>query len=268
MGRANNRASRQGSKPFAVHRAGALGFDSMGRHRGDRFRCSARPPSTAPGRPGPAGAWLRRCSMSVAIPHRKRDVPCPQSSIPRPRRAWLRPAPPCRRWCRPAGPRQLHTCTSATWSRGAIFAREQKPAWPTRLWFDDGEIVAWAWAWAQGRHRGRRQPVLRRRPSGSDQRSLRPWRWTGQRATNTAPVLGTIAYRGTTRASWSSALTRRGYRPRELSGLRPAHLSDLWTTSPPQELPKGFAALSMVEDQRRRREGGPALRQLVEVRGL
>jgi GNAT superfamily N-acetyltransferase len=154
-----------------------------------------------------------------------------------------------------AGPedlRAMQALVQATWTRSSHlhvgdlawqrYPRTPLVRWPTRLWFDEGEVVAWCWVWGQadaadddhGFYAVVRPSHVRLYDALFD--------WA--EAANPHPELGIVAYEHD--APLVAALSRRGYRPRDYGpfGLHSFRALD---NIPEPSLPQGFRAVSMVE---------------------
>lgn len=154
-----------------------------------------------------------------------------------------------------AGPedlRAMQALVQATWTRNSHlhvgdlawqrYPRGPRPEWPTRLWFEGGEVVAWTWVWAGA-------------DAAADEDEfflvVRPDRalifdevldWA--EAANPSARLATPVYEHD--LPLLQALTRRGYRPRG-HGPFGLHTFRSLDDLPEPVLPPGFRALSMVE---------------------
>ncbi len=145
-----------------------------------------------------------------------------------------------------AGPddlRAMQTLTQACWTRDAHFhvgdlswqryPRDARADCPTRLWFSGGDLVAWA-TFADG------FKVFA--PPGYERLYDEALAW-GE-STRFEPVLETTAYERQT--GLVAALTRRGYVERRDAPFG-VHAFRALDDIPRPELPRGFAAISMVE---------------------
>ncbi|MEJ0064736.1 MAG: GNAT family N-acetyltransferase [Caulobacteraceae bacterium] len=154
-----------------------------------------------------------------------------------------------------AGPqdlRAMQALVQATWTRAAHlhigdlvwqrYPRAASPDWPTRLWFDGDETVAWSWAWSEADTAADANQfylvVHPRRPELFDQ----ALDWV--EGVSHGPVLGTIAFEHD--APLVRALARRGYRPRT-HGPFGLHMFRSLNDIDEPVLPAGFTAVSMVE---------------------
>jgi GNAT superfamily N-acetyltransferase len=154
-----------------------------------------------------------------------------------------------------AGPddlRAMQALIQATWTRAAHlhvgdlvwqrYPRAPSPDWPTRLWFDGDETVAWSWAWSEADATDDQNQfyllVHPRHPALYDQ--ALDW---AERVSQ-GPGLGTIAFEHD--APLVRALARRGYQPRSHGPFGLHMFRGLGQIDEPG-LPAGFAAVSMAE---------------------
>jgi len=154
-----------------------------------------------------------------------------------------------------AGPddlRAMQALIQAAWTRDSHlhigdlawqrYPRELRPNWPTRLWFEAGEIVAWTWVWSGADATADEDEfyylVRPDRPGLCDE--VLDW----AEAANPSPRLATPAHERDT--VLVEALLRRGYRPRG-HGPFGIHTFRTLIDIPTPVLPAGFKALSMVE---------------------
>jgi GNAT superfamily N-acetyltransferase len=154
-----------------------------------------------------------------------------------------------------AGPgdlRAMQALVQAAWTRNSHlhvgdlawqrYPREPQPNWPTRLWFADGEIVAWSWVWTDADAAADEDEfyfLVRPDHAGLCNEVL-DW----AEATNPSPCLASPAHERDTLLV--GALTRRGYRPRD-HGPFGIHTFRTLIDIPKPTLPAGFRAVSMVE---------------------
>jgi GNAT superfamily N-acetyltransferase len=154
-----------------------------------------------------------------------------------------------------AGPddlRIMQALIQATWSRGSHlhvgdlvwqrYPRSPRADWPTRLWFDGGDIVAWSWVWGSADAADDDDGFFALvRPSYAHlYDALFDW----AEAENPHPKLAMIAYEHDT--PLVSTLIRRGYRPRD-HGPFGLHTFRALDDIPEPSLPAGFRAVSMLE---------------------
>jgi GNAT superfamily N-acetyltransferase len=154
-----------------------------------------------------------------------------------------------------AGPqdlRAMQALVQATWTRNSHlhigdlvwqrYPRTPQAEWPTRLWFEDGEIVAWSWVWAGADAAADEDEFyFLVRP---DRQRLCDEVLDWAEAANPSPRLATPAHERDT--ALVGALTRRGYRPRE-HGPFGIHTFRALDRIPDPVLPAGFRAVSMAE---------------------
>lgn len=154
-----------------------------------------------------------------------------------------------------AGPedlRAMQALVQATWTCNSHlhigdlvwqrYPRDRRAEWPTRLWFDGEDVVAWSWAWrsadAADDDNGFYAVV---RP---DYAQLYETLFDWAEAANSHPQLAVIAYEHD--APLVEALLRRGYRPRGHGPFGLHTFRDL-DNIPEPSLPAGFRCVSMAE---------------------
>jgi GNAT superfamily N-acetyltransferase len=154
-----------------------------------------------------------------------------------------------------AGPqdlRAMQVLVQATWTRTAHlhvgdlvwqrYPRAASPDWPTRLWFDGDEVVAWVWAWSEADAAAdENQFYVLVRP---DHAELFDQALDWAESVSSGPGLGTIAFEHD--APLVQALTRRGYRPRT-QGPFGLHMFRVLDHMDEPDLPAGFTTVSMAE---------------------
>ena len=162
------------------------------------------------------------------------------------------PALTARDYAGPDDLRAMQDLLQATWSRHTIqhigdlvwqrYPRGPRADWPTRLWHDADQIVAWTWVWSSadaGEDDDGFYAIVR--PSHA---ALLGEVIDWAEAANPSPRLSTSVHEHD--LPRIEALRRRGYRPRNYGpfGLHTFRtLEDL----PEPVLPDGFRAVSMVE---------------------
>jgi hypothetical protein len=154
-----------------------------------------------------------------------------------------------------AGPDDLcamQALVQATWTRDSHlhvgdlawqrYPREPQPHWPTRLWFADGEVVAWSWVWTGADAAADEDEFyyLVRPDHAALCDEVLDW----AEAANPSPRLATPAHERD--ALLIAPLLRRGYRPRD-HGPFGIHTFRTLSDIPEPTLPRGFKAVSMVE---------------------
>jgi GNAT superfamily N-acetyltransferase len=154
-----------------------------------------------------------------------------------------------------AGPedlRVMQTLVQATWTRDSHlhigdlvwqrYPRDPQANWPTRLWFADGDIVAWSWVWSDADAAAdENEFYFLVRP---DHARLADEVIDWAEATNPSPRLASPAHERD--SLLVGALTRKGYRPRN-HGPFGIHSFRALDDIPDPVLPTGCRAVSMVE---------------------
>jgi GNAT superfamily N-acetyltransferase len=154
-----------------------------------------------------------------------------------------------------AGPldlRAMQALIQATWTRAAHlhigdlvwqrYPRAATPDWPTRLWFDGDEIVAWSWAWWEADAAADENAFyLLVRPDHAD---LYDQALDWAEGVSRGPAFGTIAFEHD--APLVQALARRGYHPRT-DGPFGLHMFRGLDHIDEPVLPAGFAVVSMAQ---------------------
>jgi GNAT superfamily N-acetyltransferase len=154
-----------------------------------------------------------------------------------------------------AGPddlRVMQSLVQATWTRDSHLhvgdlawqrvPREPQSQWPTRLWLEAGQIIAWAWVRTGADAAADEDEFYYLvRP---DHRALCDAVIDWAEAANPSPRLATPAHQRD--ALLVEPLLRRGYRPRDY-GPFAIHAFRTLIDIPKPALPPGFRAASMVE---------------------
>jgi len=154
-----------------------------------------------------------------------------------------------------AGPddlRVMQSLVQATWTRDSHLhvgdlawqrvPREPQSQWPTRLWFEAGQIIAWAWVWSGADAAADEDEFYYLvRP---DHRALCDAVIDWAEAANPSSRLATPAHQSD--ALLVEPLLRRGYRARDY-GPFGIHAFRTLIDIPKPALPPGFRAASMVE---------------------
>jgi len=154
-----------------------------------------------------------------------------------------------------AGPedlRAMQTLVQACWRRTSYlhigdlawqrYPRAPSADWPTRLWFEGEDVVAWVWSWreADAPDDADQFYVLVRPDHAALYDEVLDW----AEATNPGRALGATAFEHDTLLV--RTLARRGYRPRQQGPFGLHTFRDL-ADIPEPVLPTGFRVLSMVE---------------------
>ena len=148
--------------------------------------------------------------------------------------------------------RAMQALVQAAWTRKAHlhigdlvwqrYPRAATPDWPTRLWFDGDEIVAWTWAWSEADAAADEDQFYL--VVHHDYGELFDVAFDWAESVSGSAKVGTVAFEHD--GTLVQALRRRGYRQRTY-GPFGLHMFRALDHIDDPVLPAGFAAVSMVE---------------------